>query len=190
MDRNEQTDADLVARSLAGEREAFVCLYDHYAPMVRAVVVGVSGDWDAVEDMTQESFLRAYRQLAKLRDPSRFGAWLVGIARRVARERKRSLRRDRHRFVGERLPDLVSPEDAASRMQDADERDLLMKKLSTLPERERLAIHAFFLQQQRAPQAAELLELSRSGFYALLGRALSHLAALVGHREPEEETKT
>lgn len=189
MERNERTDADLVARSLAGDCEAFGCLYDRHAQIVRAVVGGVSLDWPAVEDMTQECFLRAYRNLAKLRQPARFGAWVVGIARQVARERKRSLRRDRHEFVGERPPDVASPEDGANDVQDADELDLLMKRLNTLPERERLAIHAFFLEQHDAQRAAELLELSRSGFYALLGRALTNLASLVRHGEPEPGVK-
>ncbi len=189
MERNEQTDADLVAQSLAGDREAFGCLYDRHARIVRAVVGGVSFQWSAVEDMTQECFLRAYRNLARIRDPARFGAWIVGIARQVARERKRSLHRDRHEFFGERPPDIVSPKDGTTEVHDADELELLMRKLTTLPERERLAIHAFFLEQHDARRAAELLELSRSGFYGLLGRALTNLASLVRHGEPESGVK-
>ena len=57
-----------------------------------------------------------------------------------------------------------------------------MRRLAELPERERLAIHAFFLQECNAQQAGELLGLSRSGVYALLERALARLAALVKQR--------
>ncbi len=189
MEQNERTDADLVAQTLAGDCEAFGHLYDRHARIVRAVVGGISLDWSTVEDMVQVCFLRAYRNLDKLRDPQRFGPWIVGFARQVARERKRSLRRDRHQFIGRSPVDIESPANAAREVQDADELDLLMRKLANLPDRERLAIHAFFLREHDVRQAAELLELSRSGFYALLQRALSRLAALVKPREPQEEAK-
>ena len=45
MGNNEPTDADLVARVLSGDREAFGQLYDRYARLVRAVVYDVAGDW-------------------------------------------------------------------------------------------------------------------------------------------------
>ena len=54
-------------------------------------------------------------------------------------------------------------------MQAAEETELVMRRLAELPERERLAIHAFFLDECDAGQAAELLGLSRSGVYALVG---------------------
>jgi len=189
MEQNDPTDADLVSQTLAGNREAFGCLFDRHARMVRAVVGGVSLDWRAVEDMAQESFLRAFRNLPKLRDHHRFGAWIVGIARQVARERKRALRRDRHEFIGKPPPDIVASGDGGTELADTEQLDLLMRKLATLPEQERLAIHAFFLQDRNAQQAADLLELSRSGFYAVLKKALAKLTVLVQSHDREEEAK-
>lgn len=189
MEQNDPTDADLVSQTLAGNREAFGCLFDRHARMVRAVVGGVSQDWSAVEDMTQESFLRAFRSLPNLRDHHRFGAWVVGIARQVARERKRSLRRDRHEFIGRPPLDTVSSVDAGTEIDDAEQSDLLMWKLLTLPEQERLAIHAFFLQDYNAQQAADLLKLSRSGFYAVLKKALAHLKELLQSHDWEEKAR-
>ena len=179
MASNEPTDAELVARVLAGDREAFGGLYDRYARLVRAVVYGVAGDWPAVQDLTQECFLRAYKNLARLRQPDRFGHWVVGIARQVARERRRTLRRDRHQFIGGDALEVSSETDISGAMQTAEETALVMRRLAELPERERLAIHAFFLDECDARQAAELLGLSRSGVYALLERALKRLAGLM-----------
>jgi len=189
MEKQVPTDADLVAETLAGDREAFGRLYDRHAALVRAVVGGVARDYAMVQDLAQESFLRAYRNLSRLRNPERFGAWIVGIARHVARERRRSLGRDRHRFVaGDRL-DVKSSADDFAAVGDAEELDRVMQQVVALPERERLAIHAFFLQERDARQAAELLDLSRSGFYALLERALGRLSARVRCGEVQKETK-
>ena len=188
MQSNNPTDAQLVAETLAGNREAFGGLYDRYARLVRAVVCGVTLDWPMVHDLTQECFLRAYRNLGRLREPERFGAWIVGIARQVARERKRSLRRDRHRFVGEPLEVACDVNDT-DQVDDAGGIEAILRKLSELDERERLAIHAYYLEGRDVRQAAELLGLSRSGTYALLARAVARLATLVCPRETKDETK-
>src|SRR5688572_7042268 len=147
MDNN-AADADLVAETLSGNRESFGRLYDRHARMVRAVVAGVSGDWSAVEDMTQDCFLRAYRNLSRLRDRQRFGPWIVGIARQVGRERRRTLRRDRHEFRDPQPWEVESAGDAEANVAQSDHLEFVMRKLSELDERERIAVHAFYLEQQ------------------------------------------
>jgi RNA polymerase sigma-70 factor (ECF subfamily) len=177
MEHQRPDDAELVAKSQAGNREAFGVLYDRHARMVRAVVLAVSGDWQAVDDLVQESFLRAYRKLATLRDPGLFGPWIAGISRRVARERRRSLQRERHELYDPRSMEIKSP--AATPLETGlrEQLDLVMLRLAELPERERLAVHAFFLEKQGARDACEVLGISRSGFYALVQRAIARLAA-------------
>ena len=118
----------------------------------------------------------ATRWPATLREPARFGPWISGIARQVGRERRRSLRRDRHEFHDPQLLQIDSPVVTDMELFDRDETERIMRGAAKLGEQERLAIHAFYLQQQDARQAAELLGLSRSGFYATLQRAIARLA--------------
>jgi RNA polymerase sigma-70 factor (ECF subfamily) len=186
MDQNPPTDAELVTTALAGEREAFGQLYDRYARIVRAVVAGTSGDWPGAEDMTQECFLRAYRKLRALREPGRFGAWVVGIARQVGRERRRTLRRDRHELHDSQPVSLASGPNGVPSIDDRDEFEHVLRSLNQCDERERIAIHAFYLEQQGGSRVAELLGLSRSGFYALLQRAIARLAGKVRPLEQKE----
>jgi RNA polymerase sigma-70 factor, ECF subfamily len=185
MEPTAKSDAELVAASLAGDHEAFGQLYNRHARTVRAVVIAISGDWSATDDMTQECFLRAYRKLSTLHDRQRFGPWIAGFARHVARERRRSLQRDRHEFGTEisELPNNSAPMES----DDREEFEQVMLRVAGLPEDERLAIHTFFLADQNAAQAAQQLELSRSGFYALVQRALARLATHP-HR-PDSMTK-
>lgn len=186
MGNNEPTDADLVARVLAGDREAFGRLYDRYARLVRAVVSDAAR-WPTVQDLTQECFLRAYQNLARLRQPNRFGHWVVSIARQVVRERRRTLRRDRHQFVGGNVVEVPYESDGTGAIETIEEIELVMRRLAELPERERLAIHAFFLRECNAQRVAELLGLSRSGVYAMLERGLARLAALVRRSKVKRE---
>jgi RNA polymerase sigma-70 factor (ECF subfamily) len=180
MTRNsEPSDADLVARVLAGDRDAFGSLYDRYARLVRAIVSDAMISDSRIQDLTQECFLRAFQNLARLRQPLRFRFWIVGIARQVAREHRRALRRNRHVFTDVFTLQVTSAPSAEAVVQTAEETEIVMRLVSGLPERERLAIHAFFLQECDASQAAQLLCLSRSGVYALLERAMARLAAEV-----------
>jgi RNA polymerase sigma-70 factor (ECF subfamily) len=185
MDPDPPTDAELVQKSLAGQHESFGQLYDRYARLVATVVAGVSGDWAAVDDMVQECFLRAYGKLATLRDPSRFAPWITGIARQVGRERRRSLRRDRHEFQDPQSLQADVLTNANTDLADRDETESVMRGVAKLGEQERLAIHAFFLQQQDVRKAAELLGLSRSGFYATVQRAIARLAKQLNPSDDE-----
>ena len=184
------TDAALVAETLAGNIEAFGRLYDRYAQLVRAVVRRGAVDESTMHDIAQECFLRAYRGLGQLREPEKFGPWLVGIARQVASESSRRRRRDRHRFVGAQVWDVDETPDHAQLRADTEEWQVVLDELSRLRERERLAIHAFFLEERDAGNTAELLGLSRSGVYGLLARACGRLAKRLGPRVERGELKS
>ena len=170
-------DADRVRAALAGDPAAFGDLYDRYARVIRAVCHDATGNLAEAQDLSQEVFLRAYRNLATLRDAERFAGWLVGIARITCREwRKQAARDRRHRRPLD--PDRVDPggQDAAG--DDAAEQ--LLKAIARLPQRERLALHLFYLQERPAEVAQETMRLSRSGFYRVLDRARRRLRRAIG----------
>jgi RNA polymerase sigma factor (sigma-70 family) len=176
----EPDDAALVRATLGGEKDAFARLYDRYAAVVRAICYDASADLTQAQDLGQEAFLRAYRKLARLRKPERFAAWLIGITRHVCLEWRRGEGRKR-RFMRSvksltSRSELVS-EDAASA---EDESRRLTAAITTLPARERHALHVFYLQEQPVDAAARLLGLSRSGFYRRLERAKERLRRLLG----------
>src|SRR4051812_4686372 len=83
------TSEELVQRAKAGDVQAFGILYDHTVRLVRAVAADAGPDAD---DVTHEAYLRAYRNLGSLREPARFSAWLVGIARMIVRETRKARR--------------------------------------------------------------------------------------------------
>lgn len=188
MEPTTPNDAELVTQTLAGNRDAFAALYDRYARVVAAIVAGVSGDWPATDDMLQECFLRAYRKLPTLRDSARFGPWIAGIARHVARERRRTIQRDRHEFVDPQPWQATTADTSTTDAPDRDEITRVLSQLATLPEQDRLAIHAYFLDQQDASQAAELLGLSRSGYYAAVHRAIARLATKLNSSTGQQRT--
>jgi RNA polymerase sigma-70 factor (ECF subfamily) len=176
------TDAELVALSRQSDTTAFGQLYDRYARLVCVIATSHSPDASLVADLVQETFLRAYRRLAELRQPERFGAWVAGIARHVARERRRSTRRDRHEFVDGRTMRVASGDELRG-IDEADETRWILRQISELDEREQLAIHTFYLKGRDVARTAEILGLSRSGTYALVARAIARLAQKARNNE-------
>jgi len=89
----ERDDAVLVALALAGDQRAERALHDrHRLAAWRLARAFAELGGDDVEDVVQEAFVRAFRSLAALKEPARFGPWLLVIARnralsRLARQR-------------------------------------------------------------------------------------------------------
>jgi RNA polymerase sigma-70 factor (ECF subfamily) len=171
------SDKMLVRAVLAGDKAAYEKLYDRYAPLIRAVCYDTTGNLADAQDLAQDVFMRAYENLDRLRDPDRFGNWLVGIARLRCHEwLRRSLQlRDKH-------VELTEVQIAMPDPPDDDRIELLRKMIATLPDKERLALHTFYLQGNSADNARRIMGLSRSGYYRVLDRARKRLKQLM-HRE-------
>jgi RNA polymerase sigma factor (sigma-70 family) len=97
----ERNDADLVRAFREGDREAFALLIGRYRPRVVGLAIALLGDAASAEDIAQEATYHAFFDADHLRDPSRFGSWICGIAINLAKMARR-----RHRFVFS-LDDLV-----------------------------------------------------------------------------------
>ena len=81
MDRED--DAQLVRAVLSGDDAAFDILVEKYQKSVHALVWQKIGDFHYAEEITQDTFLRAYQKLSTLRNPSQFLGWLFVIANRL-----------------------------------------------------------------------------------------------------------
>ena len=74
-----------VRRAARGEESAFSELYRRTRPMVARLVGGFAPlDADEVEDVIQETYVRAFKALPRLKEPGAFEAWLLSIARNRA----------------------------------------------------------------------------------------------------------
>ena len=85
----------LIERVKAGDTDALKTVYDAYSQRMRNACIRITQeDEDTVDDLVQESFIRAYYSLEKLEDASKFGEWIVAITKNVSLrylERKRKI---------------------------------------------------------------------------------------------------
>ena len=78
---------------------------------------------------------------------------------------------------------LLGDASVADAVQQREEQQVVLQVLMDLPERERLAIHAYFFHEQNVDEAAAAMGISRSGFYAALDRGLSRIRQRVAALE-------
>ena len=90
---------DLIRRSRAGDQEAFRLIFERYARPVLSFIYDLVGQRDLAEELTQETFVRAYKSLNGVRDETKLASWLFGIGRNVAREAIRTRRRENQDFL-------------------------------------------------------------------------------------------
>src|SRR6266496_2509569 len=86
--------ADLVGGACQGDQEAFRLIFERYSRPVISFIYDLVGDRELAEELTQETFVRGFRNLRTLRAETKLSTWLFGIAKNVARESLRA--RARH----------------------------------------------------------------------------------------------
>ncbi len=82
-------DQDLVERSVKGDQKAFRQLVERYQRKVYAIAYGVVRNPDAALDVTQDTFVKVYRNLATFKGDSSFYTWIYRIVLNLCIDRKR-----------------------------------------------------------------------------------------------------
>ncbi len=85
---------ELISRARRGDDEAFRLIFERYGRPIISFIYDMVGQRDLAEELTQETFVRAYKNIGGLRDETKLSTWLFGIAKNVARESIRSRYKD------------------------------------------------------------------------------------------------
>lgn len=94
VDKAPDSDALLVERTVAGDQKAFELLVIKYQRRIQRLIGRMVRDVDLVEDIAQETFIRAYRALGQFRGEAQFYTWLYRIAVNTAKKALMDLKRN------------------------------------------------------------------------------------------------
>lgn len=168
---------ELILASRLGDPGAFAELVEGHRERLRVLAARMLGDGAEAEDVVQETLLRAYLGLTDLRDPTRFGAWLAGIALNLARM---SLRR---RATYERVLARV----ATSPEPDVfEEREVIRSAVELLPPGERDVVVLHYVEGLSCEEIAALLDRSPGAVRVRLHRARARLREELAPLAPRE----
>ena len=135
--RGDPPDAEVVARVLGGDREAFGLLIRRYEAGLLRFATRMLRSRDAAADAVAESFVRAYRHLASCRDPARLRTWLYRI---VSNRCKSHLaRRSVADLPLDEAPPVADPADTEAALEQAEQLALVERALARLSAEKREA---------------------------------------------------
>jgi RNA polymerase sigma-70 factor (ECF subfamily) len=164
-------DAELVRLSLSSDKDAFGVLIRKHQDVVFSLAYQRLGDRGEAEDVSQEAFLRAYRNLNKLKSPTKFASWLYSIAVNTARER---LRRR-----GTVIPFAHVPEPADPPAEEAtsDRADRLLQAVGRLAPKYRIPLTLHYLKGLKYEEIAVVLGIAAASVRSRVHRAKAMLRA-------------
>jgi RNA polymerase sigma factor (sigma-70 family) len=168
-----RSDVELVEASLRGEHEAFGHLVARYQDVVCAVSYSSTGDQVLSEDVAQDTFIAAWRQLDRLRNSERLRPWLCGIARNLARTARKRRRREPFVDADEQIAPGASPFDAAAR---GDVERVVRDALARIPDAYREVLVLYYREDQSIREVADALGLTETTVMQRLSRGRRYLA--------------
>ena len=166
-------DADLVSQSLSGNREAFGQIVERYQSLICSLAYSATGSLGQSEDLAQETFFTAWKQLGELREPQKLRSWLCGIARNLTNSTLRRQGREPAQ-AGESLdevseshsPELLPVEHAIKN----EEAQILWRSLERIPQIYREPLILFYREHQSAEKVAQALDLTEDAVHQRLSR--------------------
>ena len=138
----------------------------------RAAFAGILGSVHDAEDIAQEAMLKGFTDIGKLREPGRFGPWLVKIARNLCINLIRRQKRG-EKALAENAQTAIQPGPVAS------ENDRLEQAIEKLSQEVRLPLVMYYLDGQNVKTVAQKLNVSRSGVYQKLRTGIKQLHELL-----------
>ena len=176
-----EDDVQLIQRTLSGDDTAFGILLRRHQKSVHALIWRKIGDFHTAEDITQDTFLQAYKKLSTLKNHNQFAGWLYVIADRLCIDWSR-----KRRLPTQSLEDTPVEEierasythHVAEQQQTeiAEHRHELVKKLlAKLPESERTVVTLYYLGEMTTKEIGKFLGVSVDTIKSRLRRGRKRL---------------
>jgi RNA polymerase sigma-70 factor, ECF subfamily len=178
QDRAAHGEADLVARARRGDQRAFEALVGRYSRSVLNVAYRIVSDRDAAQDVAQEALVGAFRRLDRFRGDASFGTWLYRITVNQARMHVRS--ESRRRTHVERLGQVETTHTTLG--DPPDEGGPLTELMRELPEKQRVALALFYLDELSLQEIAQAAGAPVGTVKAWLSRGRDNLRRLADER--------
>ena len=177
----ERDDIQLIRSTLSGNDVAFSTLVQKYQKRVHALAWRKIGDFHHAEEITQDTFLQAYKKLSTLKNPNQFAGWLYVIANRLClnwmRKKKPAMQSLEGTSAAEAERSSYTHYVSEHRETEASEHrsEIVRKLLARLPESERTVMTLYYLGEMPAKEIGKFLGVSVKTVHSRLHRARKRL---------------
>ncbi len=178
-------DLNLIARSEAGEREAFDELVLKYQKPLYSLLYRMVSNHDDAADILQKTFVKAFTGLGSFERRSSFKTWLYQIAINLAK----NMYRDRARVAYVNIDDVVikrSPRTLETLIHN-ESRLILRKALGELPQKQRITLMLRTQEGKKFEEIASIMKCSVGTAKANYHHAVQRLKTIIGDQERKEQ---
>ena len=167
-------DHDLIAQTLAGDKQAFGELVARYGRDVYTLVAQMVRYPEDAEDLVQETFVRAFTHIGELKDPKSFASWLKSIARNLTRmwHRRRYVQLRLQEMLGNASAEMVNN---GNQVDPSELNKVIRKALHALTEAHRQVIVHHYFKGYTYLETAQLLKLKKETVRSRLQKARHRL---------------
>lgn len=181
------TDAELLARIVAGDEAAHRRLFDRYYARVFAFTLRRLSDRGAAEEVTADVFFEVWRNAGSFRGESAVSSWIYGIAHLKSLSARRYQRQPRRASVivtaDEKLQQFGDPSELEVSLESREELRQLLEAMEALPESQRNVLRLAFIEGRSYEQIASELGISEANVKTRVNRARARLRLAVD-RDP------
>ena len=178
-----ENDVQLIHRVLSGDEAAFSALVRKYQKSVHALAWRKVGDFHIAEEIAQDAFLQAYKNLATLRNPSQFAGWLYVIANNLCKRWHQSNKPAMQSLEATSVAEVgrssykryVSEQREAEAVEHRYE--IVKELLEKLPESERTVVTLHYLGEMTVKEIGNFLGVSVNTIKSRIRRARARLQA-------------
>ena len=177
-----------IERVLKGDTNSFAILVDKYKDMVFSLALKVVKNREEAEEVSQDTFIKAYRSLQKFKGDSKFSTWLYKIAYNNCMDRVKKISKSYNTdAIDEVVENRIKATDDVLKTIERKERALMVKEcLLELPEDERSILWFFYFEELSLKEITEVTTYSENNVKVKLHRARKKLLAIIENKvEPE-----
>ena len=177
----EENSVEIIQRILDGEEEAFSLLFQKYQNQVHTLAWQKLGDYHIAEEITQDTFVKAFEKLHDLKNPKQFDGWLYVIVNRLCIN---WLQRNKNTFQSIEDTPIKEIEEVFYKQHESDQRemettelyrDIVKKLLKKLPESERTVLNLYYIGEMDPAEISKFLGVSVNTIKSRLHRAKNRL---------------
>ena len=178
-----ENDVQLIHKILSGDEQAFSALVRKYQKSVHALAWRKVGDFHIAEEIAQDAFLQAYKNLATLRNPAQFAGWLYVIANNLCKRWHQKQKLSMRSLEGTPMTEIENSSykryELEQREREAAEHrhEIVKELLEKLPESERTVVTLYYLGEMTAQEIGKFLGVSVNTIKSRLRRARQRLQA-------------
>lgn len=173
----QNTDQDYIEQIRSGNVDAYAALVTKYQRMIFTLALRMVGNREDAEEVSQDTFVKAYKALDSFKGTSKFSTWLYRIVYNTSLD---YIKKNKRIILSEHIDeineaDIGSMQNALTYIEAKEKKQLIEKALLQLPEEERVLLTLFYFEELSLKEISEIVKISYDNVKIKLHRSRKKL---------------